>query len=83
MILYGGIFTQPDAIELMARRGAQLATLMLAEYGIVLEVDPFLLELCLWAAKEEVATDYGDELTATLSYLAQEMVSDGIEPASF
>jgi hypothetical protein len=83
MVLYGGILTQPNAIELMAQQGADLATLMLAEYGVAAEVDPTLLEMSLLAAIAIVELDYSAELSATLSNVASELESHGIDSASF
>ena len=83
MVLYGGILTQPNAIELMAQQGADLATLLLAEYGISLEVNPILLEICILWAIDIVELDYSAELSATLSHVASELESHGIDSVSF
>ena len=83
MVLYGGVLTQPNAIELMAQQGADFATLLLTEYGISLEVDPILLEMCILEAIDVVEPDYSAELSATLSHVASELDSHGIETGSF
>lgn len=79
MMLYGGILAQSNAIELISEQGADLATLMLGEYGIAVTVDPLLIENCILAAIILVETDYSAELAATLSYVESELASHGIE----
>ena len=68
MILYGAILSSPNALNLMADQGAQLASQI---YGIT--IPPELMTYSLNLAIDEVKNDYSIELSKTLKYLKQQI----------
>lgn len=70
MMLYGGVLSHADALDMMAEEGSRLAEIILEEeYGLSLTIPPRLMKRCLLAAIRVVKDDYSAELAATLAAL--------------
>ncbi len=74
MMLYGGVLSRADALDLMAEEGARLAEIILEEeYGLSLTVPAGLMKHCLTEAIGIVQDDYSAELAATLAALEAQL----------